>query len=203
MSICNVYVDADVALVVVDTAALMTNPDGSTVSLEAQKAMIHGDVLVATRGGMGIPSALHSLFLLHAKRWHTDEALKELPAMLDRAYQEQRCVFAEAGIDMPDSARTSEIVVVGWSKRLQRIKAVVATLEGSEWTIEEITATSVAPAVEGVTRDEVAIIPGMQALAARQVAAFKAADPQAPIGGELTLYRVDREGFLVKKLGAV
>ncbi|MEN1928046.1 hypothetical protein WCE37_03430 [Luteimonas sp. MJ250] len=204
MSICNAYVTADMALVAVDTAAANYRDPQNPIYLNVQKAMIHGDVLVASVGGLGLSVELHTALLRTGMFWRIDEVLAQLPSLLTAAEHLHHGAMKSEGVtaDRPLIGQ-HQITVVGWSERLGRIKACVAELRPHGWQIDEIVNWSLSPKVSGITADDLSTISGMKATAAHQVAGAKEADSAIPIGGELILYQVVRDGITVRKLGAI
>lgn len=193
MSICNVFVSPFYALLAVDSRAALIDARGTVVERDVQKAWIHGSAVVGGRGNLGILAALHQALLAEPQLLTVDQVLLGL---------EDRCARAEAafeafrgqhlpGTAVPALAAGCEVMVVGWSAGLERMRAAVATHGAGGWAIEAIGSSCVAPGVWAADQlPDISTPATMQLTAGEQIRLFQRDHPRAPIGGRLLTYEV-------------
>jgi hypothetical protein len=204
MSICNVSYDADRVLVAVDTASVTAIEDEAPRFFKAQKAMIHGTTLVACRGALGVLRFLNFELIEAFRFWEIDALRAELEPALKRAHARMVSAWASAGRKPSDLLSTCEVTVAGWSDKKKQMRAFVATRQpDGEWLVEMITARCTAPAAPDAVGDDLSSEAAMMAVARKQVAHCKAADPQAAIGGDLVVYEILPAGIIIRQSGAI
>lgn len=189
MSVLNVcLVEPMRALVAVDTAAVEIDPaTGKTKRFAAEKAATHGGIVAAARGNLDLLNFFMSNLRLHRRRVPFDMLLRALPQRLADAQRQFKQQAGDAPV--PAMLASTEFVLAGLDEVKGRIRAVVATDEGEAWKIEEIDQWMLAPGV--FTPDDAPCIDSpaaMKTAAQRQVQAFRAIHPDAPIGGDLIVY---------------
>lgn len=208
MSIVNVAVVEPMrALVAVDTAAAVIDPatGKTTKRFAAEKAGVHGGIVAACRGNLDIVSIYLANLRLCRQRVPFDVLLRSLPeqlAIVQRQFKQQA-----GDAPVPAMMAGTEFVLAGLDETKGRIRAVVATNttdEGEAWKIEEIHGCMWAPGV--FTPDDAPCIDSpdaMKTAAQRQVQAFRAVHPDAPIGGDLIVYCLGRGRVDILNMGGI
>ena len=192
MSILNLYVERDSALVAVDTDARFR--DGAAGPPVSKMLVLpHINAVIACRGQgqffvlLAMVAALPSASI--------DQLIAEMPEKLIEAWHTwvgQHEIFRAD----PDAATGTEILVVGWSERSRQMHAVVFVQErgSSDFVAREVERHYCAPWDEQLAAGPLPTSPeAMAALARRQVELVRRERPKDAAGGSLVLAVLGRK----------
>lgn len=186
MSLCNVWIERDRALVAVDTAVQAAPPHGH---VEASKLIpiAHLGAVIAGRGQLLlITNTFLESVLMGAQTF--DELVDRLPEFVRNVVGKLRAAIPDARA-YRDPAFYAEVHVVGWSERLQSMQCqtiVIPNLSDPPKALLGMTGPArVAPAVTSIP--PLADVDAMRALALEQIRATRASAPSEAIGGRLLL----------------
>lgn len=192
MSIINVHIEPNYALVGVDTAGTVFESNGKPRGADLQKAIILGDVLVGGRGNLSLYAFLASSLMSQPERWSVDTLMSRLEEQCYRALHgyENFMQSAHPGHQVPAAAAGLEVTIVGWSDRFDTMLGAVAALQpDGSFIVDRIEHACAAPGVWNASDIPDMSSPDSMASAMQcQVEAFKDADPDAPIGGHAVFY---------------
>lgn len=200
MSLLNVWVSRDRALVAVDT--LGARPDGSFDHCSKVHYLPHSGLVVAVRGVIQFGRLVF-------------DALDETCASYDAANEHHKEIFAcvtdfirqQASADPQVRDRLDfagqEVVFAGWSEQRRSLHATSykRTEEGGEFVSTPIDPWCAAPGDANWGRppvDDLSTAEGMERLARWQVMHFRKASPSDAIGGRLLLVELTRGRTTVK-----
>lgn len=192
MSILNVHIESHYALVGVDTAGAVFEPNGKSRGAELQKAVVLGDVLVGGRGNLSLYAFLASSLMSQPERWSVDTLMAHLEEQCYRALHgyEHYMQSAHPGSKVPAAAVGLEVTIVGWSDRFEMMIAALASLQpDGSFTVDRIEHACAAPGVWSASDVPDMSTPDSMASAMElQVKTFNDVDPDAPIGGTAVFY---------------
>lgn len=207
MSISNVYIDHDFALVAVDTNGHGIAIGDIKTLQRYQKSAVVGDVVVTVRGQLKLfEIVLHGLHQ-GGTYWTIDQVEALLPHVLAQAVPAlQQCIAAdEIEIEPEHVEAGTEIVAVGWSPSKLQMRGVVATVSATgEITVERIPKDMSAPGVEGVDGARMRTYAGMVESAKIQCAYARAEHGEGyAIGGDLIVYEIHEDSIKMTRVGSI
>ncbi len=201
MSLCNVWMSRDRALVAVDTA--VRRPGGPMLERSKILPIPHASTILATRGFVDFLGIFHgaSIDALDDFDALNDQALPNLNRTREFVMQAVAPVAAKKGIG-PAAFSEIEIVMVGGSRRQQ------AMVGNTYQCIAPATTFIRLPIETGRGRihgnydgmgpvSKVASAEAMEALARRQVAYVREHDPSTTVGGRLLLAELTRHSMSI------
>ena len=207
MSISNVYIDPDFALVAVDTHGQgIAIGDIKTLG-HYQKSAIVGDVVVTCRGQLKLfEIVLHGLHQ-NSTFWNIDQIEALLPECVRQAMPILARLIAEHGVEVePEHLETgTEITAVGWSQQRQQMRGICVTATAAgDVKVERIPKSMSAPGVEGIDGDRMRTYAGMVEAAKIQCAYAREQHGDGyAIGGSLIVYDVRSDGIKMTRVGEV
>lgn len=207
MSISNIHIDPDFALVAVDTNGHGIAIGDIKTLHRYQKSAVVGDVVVTARGQMKLfEIVLHGLHQ-GSTYWTIDEVEALLPHVLAQAVPALQKYIAANEIEIePEHVESgTEIVAVGWSPTKKQMRGIVATVSaGGEITVERIRKAMSAPGVEGVDGDRMRTYAGMVESAQIQCAYAREQHGDGyAIGGDLIVYELHEGSIKMTRVGAI
>lgn len=203
MSILNVCVLPDRVLVGTDTAAAVQDGNGGFIPggrFHRTKAMVFDRCVVAGRGDVNLLACLWARLLGMSFEWDIERMRQLLEPNIKAAADYLRQM--RGGVD---PVERSEIVIAGLAEVYPAPRAYCATVElDGSVAVEEIRECMFAPG------DGLGEVPAMEtpmemaAATQRQIEAFRATDPAAPIGGEFLVHVISfRGGVSAFRMGSV
>lgn len=194
MSILNVWIEPDAALVGVDTATGMTREDGTPLEFSKMFPIVHANTIVA---GRGHSLFLSSLFVMCNGRGDFDSLVEEMPLLLQLAFDQIKDLPLLAP---PEGIDRQMIVVVGWSAKLGRMagRDYIQEDRARGFVASEITPHHLAP-----WDDSFAGLPDpktpadMANLASEQVRMMREKAPDAAAGGRFIVAEITQRGMQI------
>lgn len=198
MSLCDVLIGESEALLASDSEAI--TPEGQRGSVSKSFALPHFGAVICGRGQAGFLQAVYGAANL-TPAGSFDELADNLPAQLAATFgslvPNLRALLKH---DVPELVAEQQVVLVGWSESLDRIRGVLFQQETREagFIAHEIEGLMAAPyddRLEGL-RDALlgagavgspAASRAMKQLARAQVQLARETDPALPCGGRLVL----------------
>lgn len=184
MSLLNVWLDNERALVGVDTDALA--PGGVRVRVNKIMLLPTLNAVLAGRGAASLLGCVYVQLMALPQAADFDFIAAALPELVEKAFDQIRGPLRN---EDPATYRAAhEIVLVGWSPKLGRMRAieVVRPAGGSAFTVEETEKHYIAPWDEKIkSAPDPTDIHSMAELAVAQVALIRGAYPNAAAGGQL------------------
>ena len=198
MSILNVSIDRDRALVAVDTLCQTGQGPRETLKLYP---LPHIGAVIAGRGQLAFLLQIHLEVILHCATFDdlVERTIEALPPLFARLRAQPNA----AAFGMGDGSDVQELVLVGWSPQAQ-------AMQGWRWsqsdprlgfTREEIAPWLVSPALEPV--GDLSTATGMLHLARRQVTRWRPSAPGGALGGRLLLAELRRGALMVRDVGGL
>lgn len=201
MSIVNVYMTEGRGFVAVDTAGHSQHVGAHEFS--KMFWIPHARLLVACRGEALIGFATFGALYMRPDIQGFDDFMARRGEILKDvagAYWQAESAAARAG-------GSQEVYVLGPSEQQGQMAAVACHLDSGsrEFRVSEIPKYSAAPEAgfDTAREDELMYPDGMRDLARRQVAAVRAKDPRAVIGGRLLFAQVSWNGAIFSDLGTI
>lgn len=194
MSILNVWIEPEVALVGVDTATSLIGNDGTMLEYSKMFPIVHANTVVAGRGNSIF---LSTLFVMCNGRGDFDSLVEEMPLLLQLAFDQIKDLPLLAP---PEGIDRQMIVLVGWSSKLGRVagRDFIQEDRARGFVAGEITPHHLAPWDESF-----AVLPDpktaqdMLTLYRAQVSFMRENAPQAAAGGRLIVARIARQGMTI------
>ena len=189
MSILNVWVSPDRALVAVDTHTFTAGPDRVERLIETSKMLVlpHANMVMAMRGDGLLLSEMFTIA-------HRSALEVDVPVLLSSLVELAETAKARLERDSPSyKFREAEIVVVGWSPMHERIVGGVChRLHGQErFEYAVIEPWRIGPDANWQSPPDSPDTPAkMVTLARDQVRFMRAAFPESAIGGRLLVAEV-------------
>lgn len=203
MSILNLWLAPDHALVGVDTDGV--DPAGRHMSCSKLLPIVHLNAVLAGRGNLTLLGCTF-VQLMVSELGDFDALADRLPAMVQKAFKGTIGGFPLRFIQRAAYQAGDEIILVGWSPRLDRPRAVEVTRApgASSFTVEETKLEYVAPWDESIAdAPSPSDAWNMRRLAGAQVALLKRTDPAAAAGGSLIVAELRRGQMNIFKAGAL
>jgi hypothetical protein len=201
MSLCNVWVDSDFALVAVDSEGQYQ--DGI---FNACKLIVlpHLPGIVA---GVGVNLFLHELFDYCTRfRSHLDDLVDHMPAAVRQAYAAMLKTTEQHKIQVPPDHAKQSAVLCGWSETHHRIVARLFVVDGEKGvSAQDIPEGGyLAQPMPDEWRKDFAGVANpdsperMAVFAGKQASMTRERLPDVHIGGRLIVAEIRREGMTVK-----
>ena len=201
MSILNVFISPDRALVGVDTEV---SANGQFCECNKLLALPHINAVLGFRGAL--VTFMHTAMLVLGNGGTFDEMAEKLPTLIGLAIQAMRNGAPRAGLSV-EFVEQAQFTFVGFSPKYGRVVAhLFEQKAGADLTITENLSGYCAPhwgddalnlAVLGVQEDR----EGMKALALAQSRLVREREPSdSAAGGALVLAEVSREGIAISHL---
>lgn len=198
MSILNVWLERDLALVGVDTEAM-----SHTGGMVQGSKMLPVPHLNAVLAGRGTSVLLVSVFaqLVIRDCGGFDDLADRLPSMVEKAFKGTIGGFPLRYIHRAAYLRGHEIVLVGYSPKQKRMRAVevVRQAGAKAFTVEETEREYVTPWHESIaSAPSPANLGAIAKLAMAQVNLIKRTYPAAPAGGRLLVAEIFETRMVVR-----
>lgn len=190
------------ALIAVDTAAVEIDPEGNKRRFLAEKAGVHGGVVAAARGNLDILNLYLSNLRLYRRQRPFHSLVRDLPEHLSTAQRQLTELVGD--VPVPEMVASTEFVLAGYDDAKMRVRAVVATYADGGWKVEEVPNDMHGPGV--FTPDSAPMIDTpaqMVETAKQQVQLFRQVHPDAPIGGDLIVYKVMPARVEIMNMGSI
>lgn len=194
MSILNVWIEPEVALVGVDTATSLIGDDGAMLEYSKMFPIVHANTVVAGRGNSIF---LSTLFVMCNGRGDFDSLVEIMPSLLQQAFDQIKNFPLLAP---PEGIDRQMIVVVGWSAKLGR-------MAGRDYIQEDraqgFVTSEIAPHHLAPWDNSFAELPDPQTagdmanLARAQTRFMHENAPQAASGGRLIVARISQLGMTI------
>lgn len=200
MSLLNLVLERDRAVVAVDTLCRVGTPDGSALANKGKLFLLpHARMALAGRGDIRVLASLHLASLCSPGELDIDsigpslgQAAQHVVIELQRADPLWR--FVEA-----------ELVAVGWSASREAMVAFAAVRNAgdADFRTVEITSTMLGPDPSCPTPANLATPEAMEWLSRQQVKRFRSlvGDDAGVIGGRLLFAEIRRDSQRVRELG--
>lgn len=209
MSISNVYIDPDFALVAVDTHGQGIAIGDVKTLAHYQKSAVIGDVVVSCRGQLKLFEIVLGGLHQSSTYWSIDQMEAVLPHVTQQALPLLSRYVADNDIEIePEHIEGgTEIVAVGWSESKQQMRGICVTagLGGSDdIQVDRIRSSMSAPGVEGVDGDRMRTYAGMVEAAKMQCAYARETHGEGyAIGGNLIVYEIHSDSIKATRVGAI
>lgn len=201
MTLLNVFVDADRALVAVDTRTKVQFPGEEPHESSKLLLIPHSGLLIAGRGYIAFLAEVQNSLAVSTGDVHLDVALGFMPQLLKHAEQLTVTRFPPQPDD-PYAFGPQQILVVGWSREHSRMLAVnfLQKEAGDGFDRIDVECMSAAPWDEAGQGPYPALNTqaGMKAAARSQVRFFNPRHPDQPLGGRLVVAEVTRQSMSVR-----
>lgn len=200
MSLLNVWVSSELALVAVDTQAEIGG--GACLDVSKLIAFPAQKLVLACRGDLLLFNAL--LAFVHGSGAEIDALAGSLPVMADHTVtQMTQSMAAPIG---GYRFHEAEFALVGWSEERRRVAGVaVVRMPGeSRFTASEIDPWRIGP---NAGWSSLPAMPdcaeNMEAIAREQVRYMRTHHPAAPMGGRLLLAEISSDGVTLSQLASL
>lgn len=209
MSICNVWLGQDLAIIATDTVGI-GRPSGLPSPFSKVMTVPHTRTVFACRGErMSFQILLNEVAAGEHKLESFDDVAAAMPAIIERVREISARMFKPPGVDV-----TLQVIAVGWSDRLEGMAGAHAVFYPDEEAFHqgpEDFGGLFVPLPEDEVQ-EVAALPGkpgfdmardIHELMARQVTHGRLENPDTGFGGDLIVAIVSRDETIFRNLGPI
>lgn len=196
MSLVNVWISPDRALVGVDTEGVTL--DGTHNEVSKMIPLVHANLVLATRGHMGFLNALFGTS--YAVGGDFDAIVEKMPMILSYAFNHLMSQASSAGVADQGNFDRQDAFIVGWSRKHCRMLGMSYSQETAKdgFTGREIDSWCVSPWEDPGVMPPIPNTPEVLKEVARTQASF-ASDPrsEAAVGGRLLVAEITRDGIII------
>lgn len=197
MSILNIRLRGDYALIAVDTGAVM--PDGSLLELSKLAPLIHIPAVIGYRGTSPFMPLVFMRCVMKAGR-DLENLLDDVPTILPAAF-EQLLAWEAQGLPQHSDAPIDKqmIALVGWSRKQEKMIGRIweQADRAAGFIATDITTVHIGPWHQSIAHlDEPFVAADMERLARAQVQLMRDKTPALVTGGRLFVASLDRKGTI-------
>ena len=193
MSLVNVWIEQNKALVAVDTNGLGLVETGENEEWSKLLTIPHIGAVFAARGQRLTFINLFAQCSFAFNGLTFDHLIESLPSLI-------KSVISLTPNDMKDMDMTTDVYVIGWSPKQQRISAYQYNINIAEqrWSASEITNCRIAPGGNISSVPVLDTIEAMVDIANKQITYVREEFPGTPIGGRLLIAEITKDSISIQ-----
>ena len=196
MSIINAFIQPNVALVGVDTDAVLEN--GKRVECSKLHTLPHIDAVIAFRGY--VCSVMYTLPGIIGFSGTFDELAEAMPDILNKAQQAAEMTYLMSGTKEPKDFGDVQAVLVGYSPKAGRMEGHIFESKTGSLSFDHASSLDniIAPGLDDLAGIE-ADRKGMETLAKGQYEWMRKAHPEKSSGGRFFIAEIKKGGISIEE----